>query len=99
LFLLVRHEDAVPLEDDEFYLYQLIGLRVETSDGLQLGIISKYMETGANDVYIIQSPKYGEILFPATHETIIDHDIANGVVRVNLPDGLINPISDEDADD
>lgn len=80
LYVMVAIEDAVGLDDDEFYLFQLIGLAVRTGDGLELGAIERVMETGANDVYVIKSPEYGEILLPATDETIIDHDITNGVV-------------------
>lgn len=89
LYVLVSYDEAVPLADDEFYLYQLIGLRVETEDGFVLGTIKDYLETGANDVYVVDSPEYGEVLFPATHETIINHDIENGVVRVHILDGLL----------
>lgn len=89
LFVMVRLEDAVPLEEDEFYVFELIGLRVETEDGYTLGTIKDIMETGANDVYVITSPDYGEVLFPAIEDTIIDHDIDNGVVRVVIPDGLL----------
>ncbi len=89
LYVLVRLEDAVPLEDDEFYLYELIGLSVQTEAGYELGTIKNVLETGANDVYVIDSPQYGEVLFPAIDDTIIDHDIDAGVVLVNIPDGLL----------
>lgn len=89
LYVMVRHEDAVPLEDGEFYLYELIGLTVKTADDQILGTIKDVLETGANDVYVIHSPDYGEVLFPATEETIIAHDIPNGVVRVTIPNGLL----------
>ena len=46
-------------------------------------------ETGANDVYIVDSPEYGEVLIPVTPETIIKTDIDAGVVIVKLPEGLI----------
>jgi 16S rRNA processing protein RimM len=87
--IMVALEDAVPLEDDEFYLYQVIGLKVQTDDGKLLGTISDVLETGANDVYIIDSPQYGEILIPVTDETILETDIDNGVVTVKLLDGLL----------
>lgn len=89
LYVLVRLADAVPLADDEFYLFQVVGLKMQTEDGLVLGIIQRVMETGANDVYIVQSEEYGEILFPITEETLIEHDIDGGVVYVRLLDGLL----------
>ncbi|MEO0560936.1 MAG: ribosome maturation factor RimM [Chloroflexota bacterium] len=88
-FILVSVEDAVPLGDDEFYLYQVLGMQIETGDGLKLGTIKDIIETGANDVYVVDSPTYGEVLFPITPETLIEHDIDNGVVYVNLIDGIL----------
>ena len=89
LKVLVAIEDAVPLEDEEFYLFQLIGLRVITGDGCELGMVRDIIETGANDVYIVDSPKHGEVLIPATVETILETNIASGFLRVQLPDGLL----------
>ncbi len=89
LFIMVPLEDAVPLEEGEFYLYQLIGLAVRTAEGTELGTLTEVLETGANDVYIIDSPEYGELLIPVTHETILETNIAQGYVLVQLPEGLL----------
>lgn len=89
LFALVHLNDAVPLEDDEIYTYQLIGLPVRTEDGHGLGAIDSILETGANDVYIIKGGPYGEILFPVTDETVIETNIDDGYVLVRPPEGLI----------
>ena len=89
LHVMVAIEDAVPLEEGEFYLFQLIGLSVETEDGKQLGQITDVLETGANDVYIVNSPEYGEVLIPATDQTILDIDFEHGTVTVSLPEGLL----------
>lgn len=89
LYVLVRFEDAVSLEDDEFYLFQVIGMSVQTQDGFTLGTVRRVMETGANDVYVVDSPEHGEVLFPITVETLISHDIEDGIIWVNIPDGLL----------
>jgi len=89
LFVMVDLEHAVPLEEGEFYLYQLIGLTVKQQDGQTLGQITDVLETGANDVYVVNSPRYGEVLIPVTDETIVSTDIAAGELIVNLPDGLL----------
>jgi 16S rRNA processing protein RimM len=93
LLIMVDIENAVPLEEGEFYLFELIGLEVRTEDGESLGTITEVLETGANDVYVLDSPRYGEVLIPATDETILKTDIAGGVVIVRLPEGLL-PSSD-----
>jgi 16S rRNA processing protein RimM len=89
LMVMVTLEDAVPLEADEIYLYQLINLTVQTKAGETLGVITDVLETGANDVYIIDSPTYGEVLIPVTTETIVKTDIEAGIVIVQLPEGLL----------
>ena len=98
LYVLVDMEHAVPLEEGEFYLYQLIGVKVETEDGETLGMLTEVLETGANDVYIIKSERYGEILIPVTVETILKTDVDAGIMIVRLPEGLLpdETISDEE---
>lgn len=89
LQVMVAIEDAVPLEEGEFYLYQLIGVTVKTEAEQVLGVIKDVLETGANDVYIIDSPDYGELLIPATDETILNTDIEASLMIVRLPEGLL----------
>jgi 16S rRNA processing protein RimM len=89
LYVMVALEDAVPLAEGEFYLYQLIGLRVQTDDGQNLGTLSEVLETGANHVYIVDSPQYGEVLIPALENTILKTDIETGIVVVRLPEGTL----------
>ena len=89
LCVMVHIDDAVPLDDDEIYLYQLIGIEVRIENGDILGTITDVLETGANDVYVIDSPKYGEVLFPVLDETIVESDIDNGTITVKIPEGLL----------
>jgi len=88
LYVMIPLDDAVPLEDDEFYLFQAIGLAVCTDDGEDLGAVVDVLETGANDVYVVQGPR-GEVLLPAIDECILDVDIEAGKMTVHLMDGLL----------
>lgn len=92
MMVMIDIAHAVPLEEGEFYLYQLIGVTVQTMQGEVLGTITDVLETGANDVYVVKSPTYGEILIPDTEQTIIDIDIEAGLVKVELPEGLLPTI-------
>lgn len=87
-YVMVRLEDAVPLEEDEFYLFQVLGLDVYNEDGEHLGEVTEVLETGANDVYIVQGER-GEILLPAIDDCILDVDIEAGKMTVRLIDGLL----------
>ncbi|MEM9951923.1 MAG: ribosome maturation factor RimM [Chloroflexota bacterium] len=89
LKVMVDIDNAVPLEDGEYYLYQLIGLTVKTTDDVELGQIQDFIETGANDVYVVKGRAYGELLLPAHDETIIDIDFDNQVIVMQLPEGLL----------
>ena len=87
--LLVDREDAVPLEEDEYYIADMLGMEVYTEDGEKLGILKDVIETGANDVYVIASEKYGEVLVPAIKQCILDVDMEQGRMEIHLLDGLI----------
>ncbi len=87
-FVMVTLENAVPLEEGEFYLFQLIGLAVYTDEGEHLGRITDVIETGANDVYVVHGPR-GEVLLPAIDECILELDIEGGKVVVHLLEGLL----------
>lgn len=87
--LWVKREDAVPLEEDEYYIGDLIGMEVFTEDGNKFGVLKDVMETGANDVYIVDTPEHGEILVPAIHDCILDVDIEEKKMKIHLLPGLI----------
>lgn len=81
-------EQLPPLNEGEYFLFQLIGLRV-VADGGEIGRIRDVLETGANDVYIVESPEHGEVLIPAHDETINQIDFESGVISMTLPEGLL----------
>ena len=91
LFVMAPLAEAVPLEEGEFYIFQIIGARVETAEGEALGTLVDVLETGANDVYILRGSAYGEVLLPVTEETVVETDIAARRVVVAPPAGLLPP--------
>ena len=86
----IHISDAVPLEEGEYYLFQLEGIRVITDTGSELGTFTGFLETGANDVYIITTPDGKEILLPAIPEVIQNVDLEQRIMTVHLLDGLID---------
>jgi 16S rRNA processing protein RimM len=94
--VMVDLANAVPLAEGEYYLFQLLDMTVQTEDGLVLGKVVDVMETGANDVYVLKSPQYGEVLFPAHSETLLDINVDTGIITVKLPAGLLPDTSAED---
>ncbi len=87
--LLVKRQDAVPLQEDEYFIADLLGLTVVTDTGEELGTISDVIPTGANDVYAVDTRQYGEVLVPAIRDCILDVDLEAGRMKIHLLDGLI----------
>jgi 16S rRNA processing protein RimM len=85
----VHISDAVPLEEGEYYLFQLEGIRVVTDEGQELGHLTGLIETGANDVYVITGADGREILIPAIPDVIKQVDVAGRVMTIHLLEGLL----------
>lgn len=88
--LLVHREDAVKLGENENYVADLIDLKVVTDDGKMLGTLTEVMETGANDVYVIETEEGEELLIPAIRECILDVDLDKEVMTVHILPGLFD---------
>jgi 16S rRNA processing protein RimM len=68
------------------YTFQIVGLRVVTEEGRELGRLQDVLPTGANPVYIVQGER--ELLVPASPEVLRRVDLREGVIVVRLPAGL-----------
>ena len=86
-FITVPAEAAPPLPEGEWFHFQLLGLRVITDQGEELGELTDILETGSNDVYVVSQGK-AEILIPALKTVITQVRLDEGVMVVSLPDGL-----------
>lgn len=86
--IFVPREDAVPLDEDEYYIADLIGMEVFTEDG-HFGVVKDVIETGANEVYIIESDEHGEVLIPAIRQCVLDVNVEEKKMKIRLMDGLI----------
>lgn len=87
--LLVDREHAVKLKKDEYFIADMIGMRVVTEAGQAFGTLKEVIETGANDVYIIDTKEHGEVLVPAIKQCILDVDIENSTMCIHLLEGLV----------
>lgn len=89
LLLQIPFEEALPLQDGEFYLFQLVGLRVETAVGELLGELVEVLQTGANDVFVIGRPGgQSDLLLPDIPDVVLEIDLQAGRVLVEIPPGL-----------
>ena len=88
--LFVPRENALKLQKDEYFIADLIGLKVVNEDGSFTGVLKDVMETGANDVYIVESQDGKEVLIPAIKACILQVDFEKEQVLVHLLDGLLD---------
>jgi 16S rRNA processing protein RimM len=80
--------DRPELPEGEYYHHQLIGLNVVVDDGSELGALVDIIETGANDVYVVQDADGKEILIPAIPSVVLGVDLTARQMRVHLLEGL-----------
>lgn len=89
--LWVTRENAVPLEENEYFIADLIGLKVVTDEGEEFGELTDVMQTGANDVYVVETYKdKQEVLLPVIDECVLDIDLEKGIVTVHIMEGLLD---------
>lgn len=87
--LFVPEEEAIPLADDEYFLFQLEGMDVFTEDGARLGRLVEVMETGANNVFVIDGPR-GQLLVPDIPDVIQEIDIEGRRMVIRPLPGLFD---------
>jgi 16S rRNA processing protein RimM len=81
-------EEASPLEEDEYYLHQVLGMEVETEEGEPLGeVVEVLSPPDANDVFIVHGLR-GELLIPSIEEVILELDLEEGRMVVRPLPGL-----------
>jgi 16S rRNA processing protein RimM len=87
-YLRVPGDQLAELEEGEYYVFQLVGLIAVTEEDRELGVIREVLETGANDVYVVDTPR-GELLLPAIEDVVKQVDLAGGKLIVHLLSGLM----------
>jgi len=87
--LLITPEQLPPLDEDEFYWQDLIGLSVVTESGQVVGTLADIMETGSNDVYIVKNG-HQEFLIPAIAEVVTNIDLTAGIMTISPLEGLLD---------
>ena len=85
--VLIGKEALPDLDEGEYYWAEILGMTIETEEGKRIGTMKEILETGANDVWVIEG-KRGEILIPATEEVVKSVDVKRRVIRVCRMEGL-----------
>ncbi len=88
--LLITRDQAVELKEDEYFITDLIGLTVVDEEEAVLGRMKNVLETGANDVYVVELADGKELLLPAIKDCILNVDLEGGRMKVHVLDGLMD---------
>lgn len=86
--ILLYKEQLSPPEDGEYYWFDLVGMKVVTTDGIDLGTLESIIETGSNDVYVAVA-NGREYLIPALADTV-SIDIQAKLMTVTPFEGLFD---------
>ncbi|HPZ44276.1 MAG TPA: ribosome maturation factor RimM [Bacillota bacterium] len=87
-YLEITREQLVPLPEGSYYIFEIIGLKVYDLDGAYLGEITDVLQTGANDVYVVETGGK-PLLIPALKQVVREVDLQGRRMRVELPEGLM----------
>ena len=87
--LQVPESEAVPLAEGEYFLYQLVGIQVFTEEGAPVGRLREVLETGANNVFVIDGPQ-GQHLIPDIPDVVREIDLEAGRLVIHPMPGLLN---------
>ena len=87
--LLIDREQAVPLAENENFIVDLFYMYVYDKEEKRLGTLTDVLQTGANDVYVVETDEGKEILLPAIPSCILDVDVETAKMIVRIPEGLL----------
>lgn len=87
--LLITRENAVALEEGEYFIYDLLDSEVYSDEGDKLGVLTEILTTAANDVYVVKMSNGKELLLPSIKECILDIDVENKKILVHVMPGLM----------
>lgn len=89
-FLLkITASQLVELPQDEYYFDEIVGCKVLTEEGEELGTVSEILTPGANDVWVVKRTKGNPVLLPVIDEVVLNVDVKNRMITVHLMEGLI----------
>ena len=84
--LTVARAEAAPLDEGEYYVFDIVGLTVYDEEDNELGSVENVLRTGSNDVYAVRSEDGRELLIPALRAVVQSIDLPGGRMTVRLPE-------------
>ncbi|MCI8655551.1 MAG: 16S rRNA processing protein RimM [Clostridia bacterium] len=88
-FLEVDRENAIELEEGEYFIADLIGIKVITDEGKELGKLEDIYNRGSSDIYVVKDKMGKQILLPAIEDVIKEINLEENKIIVHIIEGLI----------
>jgi len=88
--VVISESDTLPLEEDEFYEYDIIGSQAVTSEGRVIGEVTGLMRTGGHDILVVRGEDKREHLVPFVDDICSDVDVKSKRITVDPPEGLLD---------
>lgn len=88
-YLKVSRDSVEDLEEDRYYIVDLIGIDVYTDENILLGKLEDIFNTGSNDIYVVKNELGKQILLPAISDVIKQIDMENKKMIVHIIKGLM----------
>lgn len=88
-YIEIDRKDGVKLDENSYYIVDLLGLEVYQDNGKLLGILEDIYNTGSNDIYVVKNEEGKQLLLPAISEVIKDIDLNAKKITVHLIKGLV----------
>ena len=88
-YLEVDRENAIELEEGEYFIADLLGMNVLTEENEELGKLEDIFNAGSSDIYVVKTKEGKQILLPAISEVIKEINLKENKIIVHLLEGLI----------
>ena len=88
-FLSIARADLLPLDKDEFYLFEAVGCRVKTSSGDFLGHVTDVLDLSSSPIFVVKSGEK-EYLIPAIKDVVLNLDLENEEIIIEPLAGLLD---------
>ena len=88
--LYISRENSVDLDEDEFFIADLIGLEVFTVAGDKVGVLKDVLQYSANDVYVVKGDNDKEYLIPSTLKVVPEINIEEKKMIIDPIKGMLD---------
>lgn len=85
----VQRSEAVQIPAGSYFIFEIVGLKVRTTDGRIVGEVKEVLRLPANDVYVVQTAEGGEVLIPAIRQVVTKIDLEQGEMLIEPMPGLL----------